>query len=63
MPFTMAGNNTKNVRIQELEEKAYQKELEVSNLGNMIAQREELLSKQKLDLQNSIDFVNSVNAK
>lgn len=57
VPFTMADNNPKNMRIKELEETISQKELEITNLGNIIAQKDELLDEQKSDWRNRIELI------
>lgn len=44
VPFAIVGNDAADLRIQQLEEKFFQKELELSNLGKMIAERDKLLS-------------------
>jgi hypothetical protein len=55
-PFTIIGNNNVDIRIQELEEKFFQKELELSDLGKMIAEKDELLSSFDSDCQNYLRF-------
>lgn len=53
-PFAMAGDNTKNARIQELQKMISQKEQAIFDLGNMIAQKDDFFSTQKQDCQNRV---------
>jgi len=59
VPFSMVGKDTKNTRIQELEEQISEKELELSNLGNMIAQKDEQLLAFHSDVRTLLNFFTS----
>lgn len=43
-PFVIIGNNKVDTRLKQLEAKILQKELELSNIGKMIAEKDELFS-------------------
>lgn len=51
LPIASYGRNTE-VRIKELKEAQFQKGLELSNLGKMIAERDELIRTGRKDLEN-----------
>ena len=57
VPFAKADHNAKNARIQELKELISQKESEISNLGNIIAQKDKLLSELKLNHHDRIELI------
>lgn len=51
IPATIIGKDTIDVRMQKLEEKLSQKELELSNLGKMIAEKDEFFSSFNMESQ------------
>jgi hypothetical protein len=51
VPLAAIGKNTTAARIQELDEKIFQKHLELSNLGTAITEKEELLALLKSEMQ------------
>jgi hypothetical protein len=51
-PCAIIGDNSVDIRIQQLEDEYFQKELELSRLGDMIAERDKLLSSLDSESQN-----------
>ena len=51
-PYAIIGDNSVDIRIEQLEEKYFQKELELSRLGDMIAEKDKFLSSLDSESQN-----------